>query len=681
MGRAVRFSLWFIGALVALFAVSALALYLFFDANDFRDEISETVKSQTGRDLTIDGDISLQLFPWLAVEVGKASLGDAPGFGDEPMASFDSAAFSVRLLPILFRQEVVVGAADIESLRLNLSVNKSGVSNWDDLLSAKDDDEAAADKKSGGGIDINSVEILDATIRYTNQQSGDTWLLEQLNVDIGRLKDDGSPVPVSASTKFDLQPAAVAGVVDFETTLAYEIDSATWTLGKSSIAGTLEGVSTIPTRLNLKTDGIVVKTNESRIELQTVDLSVFDMHIVADIEPFSYENEITPKAKLAVDAFSPRSVMQLFGVTPPETADPVALSRLIIDASAAVGGDAVKLTDLAIKLDDTSFTGSLSIPTRSSGTYQFDLVGDSIDLNRYMEPARESAGGSGGEETAIEIPVDLIRPLKARGQIKLKKATLGNIIFENIELGLNSNDGKMRIFPVSSQLFGGKYNGDVRIDVAGATPALAMNESISGVDMAQLVKAMFDQDNVTGTVAGTFKLNGKGADMDAVRRSLAGNLSLELKDGAFEGTDMWYELRRARALLKKETPPQPVLPPKTKFSSVNMTGVVSNGVMQSDDLFAELPFMQLTGQGKVDLVASTINYGLTARILERPEFLKGATPEELEEFTEAVIPLKVTGALTSPRVQPDLEKLLRKRVEDEIKDKLKDKLKGLFDRQ
>ena len=89
--------------------------------------------------------------------------------------------------------------------------------------------------------------------------------------------------------------------------------------------------------------------------------------------------------------------------------------------------------------------------------------------------------------------------------------------------------------------------------------------------------------------------------------------------------------------------------------------------------------MHLTGKGRVDIPAGKVNYAMDARIFERPEFLQGASPEELDELTEAVIPLKITGPIASPNVQPDLEKLLKKRVEDEIKDQLKDKLKGLFD--
>ncbi len=73
-----------------------------------------------------------------------------------------------------------------------------------------------------------------------------------------------------------------------------------------------------------------------------------------------------------------------------------------------------------------------------------------------------------------------------RGKFQMERASLGNIVFENIEVGLNSSNGKMRIFPISSELFGGSYAGDVRIDVSGTEPALSMNEKIAGVDLARL---------------------------------------------------------------------------------------------------------------------------------------------------------------------------------------------------
>jgi len=677
MSRAFKYLFWIVGGFATVFVLAAAGLYVFFDPNDFREEISNSVKNQTGRELIIEGDISLDIFPWLAVEVGRTRLGNAPGFGAQPMASFEKASFSVRLLPVILRQEVVVGTADIKSLQLNLETNKSGVGNWEDLVSEESRDES--DGAYSGGIDINSIKVIDATIRYANNESGASIAIKPLNLRVGRLQGDGSNVPLKATLQFDVQPAGLGGNLEFDTTLTFDAAAGVLRLKDVELDGTIAGVAAIPTTIGLRTDGAEVAMNQSLATLQTVDLTMFDMHITADVEPLSYRDRISPKARIAVEEFSPRSLMQLFDVQPPETADPVALSRVTVDATAALTPVAIELSNVAIKVDDTSFTGTLSVPTTSTGFYQFGLAGDAIELARYMQPADASQGTEEAETAPIELPVDLIRPLNARGKFTLQKASLGNIVLENVDLGLNSSNGKMRIFPVTSRLFGGTYKGDVRIDVSGATPALSLNEKISGVDLAKLAKAMFGSDNVTGGIDGSFALAGRGRDMLSIQRDLSGNLSLELTDGTYAGTDVWYEIRRARALLKQEAPPAPVLPAKTAFSTVRMTGVVTDGIMRSDDLFVQLPFMQLTGGGQVDIPAATIDYGLTARILERPEFLTDATPQELDEFTEAVIPLKIKGPLASPGIQPDLAKLLQQRVEDAIKDKLKVKLKGLFD--
>jgi AsmA protein len=679
MARVIKVLLWVVGGFVTLFVVAAVALYVFFDPNDFREEISNSAKNRTGRDLIIEGDISLDLFPWLAVSVGKSSLGNAPGFGDDPLASFDKASFSIRLLPVILRQEIIVGAADIEGLRLNLVVNNRGSSNWSDLIP----EDSAAGESDGGAaaasIDVNSIEVIDAVVSYTNLEAGETITLDAVNLKLGRLKSDGSDVPFNAALRFDVQPAGLSGEIDVDTTLAFNADTGVLQLGKLAIDGSVAGVASIPTKMSLNTDGITVAMNDYRVTSEPFDLKMLDMRIAANVQPFSYEDRITPKASIAIDAFSPRTLMHLFDVEPPVTANPGALSKMIVDANAQLTAAAIELTDVVIKLDDTNFKGSLSVPRVATGFYQFDLTGDSIELAAYMEPADESGQAAAAEVVPVEIPADMIRPLNARGKLKIARASLGNIVFENVDVGINSSNGKMRIFPVTAGLFGGSYNGDVRIDVSGRTPALSLNEKVVNVDLAQLVKAMFEQDNVTGKINGTFALSGSGADTNAIQRDLSGNMSLELKDGTYEGVDVWYELRRARALLKGEAAPTPVLPAKTAFSSVRMTGVVAEGVMHSDDLFAELPFMQLTGGGRVDIPTATIDYNMTARVFEKPELVRVATPEEIAAFTKITIPLKITGPLASPSIKPDLESLLRQRVEDEVKDKLKDKLKDLFD--
>jgi AsmA protein len=71
MSRPIKILAWLIAAFIAVFALGAVFLLLFFDPNDFRDDIAEAVNKQTGRELLIEGDVSLAFFPWLAIEVGK----------------------------------------------------------------------------------------------------------------------------------------------------------------------------------------------------------------------------------------------------------------------------------------------------------------------------------------------------------------------------------------------------------------------------------------------------------------------------------------------------------------------------------------------------------------------------------------------------------------------------------
>lgn len=647
MGRPIKILAWVIGGCVALFAVAAIAFFLFFDANDFRDNIAQAVRESTGRELTIEGDVRLQVIPWLAVELGETRLGNAPGFGAEPFARIERAQLSVRLLPLLLQREVVIGTAELDGLRLNLAVDRKGRSNWDDLAPEKSAADETGTSSGGGTLDVSGVDIKDAAIRYADLASGDTYAINDANLHIGRVATQNNTV----------------------------------TVGGLRLQGVVEGIANSPTRLSFATDGIAVQTDEQVISVEPIAMTALGIDIEAVPEPFSYAGPVTPKAAIKVAEFSPRSLMHLLDIEAPTTADPSALSIVAIDADASVQEKRIELANVTVRLDDTNLTGALAVPRSSAGAYHFDLHGDAIDLNRYMAPA-EPVDAEAEALPPIKIPADLIRPLKASGKLEIGSVKLANLELGEVVLALSAGNGRLRLHPITAALYGGNYNGDVRIDVAGATPELSLDEKVAGVDLAQLALAMFATQNITGSINGNFKLAGHGNDMAEIRRTLGGSMSLALEDGTYEGTDIWYELRRARALFKQEAPPEPVLPPRTKFSSVTATGIVTNGVLQNDDLVADLPFMEITGRGKVDIAAGIVDYSLRAQVYKKPEIMAGATPEEIDDLTKAVIPLKITGSLASPKVRPDIEALLQQRIkekiEEKIEDKLGDKLKDLF---
>ena len=63
-----------VGAVVLLLVVVAVAVSVLFDPNDYKDEITAAVQDATGRQLTLDGDLELALFPTIRIAVGSATL-------------------------------------------------------------------------------------------------------------------------------------------------------------------------------------------------------------------------------------------------------------------------------------------------------------------------------------------------------------------------------------------------------------------------------------------------------------------------------------------------------------------------------------------------------------------------------------------------------------------------------
>ena len=640
MGGLLKKVIFLILGIVAVVVIAAVSFVLLFDPNNFREEIAAQVKQTTGRDLVIEGDIELTLFPWLAINVGKTTLGNAAGFGNESFASFEEARLSVSVIPMLMDRKVAVGTAVLDSLQLNLQIASNGRSNWQDFLDASEAQDEVADsgaEADTGSIDIASIQITNASVSYSDAQIGESYRLTDFNLSSGTV-ELGAPVALSGDFNFELQPADLAGDFAIETVMTLDSDAGT-------------------------------------VAFSDVEISTLGVDIDADIEAFSYVDEAVPTATIQVDAFSLKSLMQALNIEAPLTADPDALGKVIVDATASMRPEAIVLSNLVLIVDDTRFQGSLSLAGDAVGTISIELAGNSMNLDHYMAPAEEGTV-AGDEAIPIEIPADLIRSLNVRGSLTLEEATLSGMEFTAVKLGLEAAGGDLRLHPISADFFDGKYQGDVRINTSAGTPVLSVNENISGVSLGSLAKAMFDQENITGTINGSFQLSGKGDDLAAIQRSLNGTMSMELLDGTWEGTDVWYELRRARALYKQEPAPEPELPARTRFSTVKATGPVINGVFRNDDLLAELPFMQLTGKGNVDFAAAEVDYRLTARILERPEFIEGATEEELEEFTEAVIPLKITGSLADPSIKPDIEEALKEEVKEEVRKKLFEKLLG-----
>lgn len=680
MGRLLKIILYLVAGIVGIVMIAAVSLMLFFDPNDFRDRIQVAVKESTGRDLVV-GDLDLSVFPWLAVNVGPSELGNADGFDSDQFLSFESAALSVRILPLILRQEVVVGTAALDGLQVNLEVAANGVTNWDDLSEGgeADTDSADAGDSASGAIDVANISVTDANVSYIDASAGSTYVVSGLSFETSRI---AAEVPIDIMAEFDFSSSSdgIGGHIAMRNTTTMAAGLAQITIDGLNITGSIDGIVAEPTDFNFDSRSITLDTAAQNLDAGEMDFSILGVSMSADVEPFSYANTAQPTAALRVATFSLKELMQTLDIEAPATVDPDALQSVSFSANATVGEDSISLSALSLELDDSTMSGSMSLPIASGGVLGFDLEVDAIVVDGYMAPVDESAAGNDNESGDLEIPADLVRTLNVDGSFRIREAILSGMEFTNMEVGVKAGDGRLRLFPLGAEFYEGSYAGDVRIDASTDTPVISVNERISGVNVGEMMAAMFEVDNITGTINGQFQLTGAGNTMSAIQSDLDGTMNFELADGALEGTDIWHQLRAARAMYRQEPAPEATLPARTEFTAIRATGVVTDGLFTNDDFIAELPFLQLNGAGMVDLGTTEMDYALEVRVFDRPEFMTEATEAELADFSETVVPIKITGPMASPSVRPDIEGIFRARVEEAIEEQKEDLKNQLFDR-
>jgi AsmA protein len=725
--RALKIAGFVVGGLVALIVLALVAILIFVDPNDYRDDIEQLVEKETGRDLTLAGDLELSIFPWIALKIGAASLGESPGFGDEPFVAIQEARVGVRLLPLL-RGKVEVGHVRLVGARIRLITDEQGRNNWADL----GEDEGAAEEQPGEAPSelptIAGLAIEDAAVTMENRQERTKQVIRNFNLTTGRLAS-GEPFDFETDFIFDQEPS-MSLAVRMTAEVTADLERNAHQLAEPKIDITVSGqgypAEGIPVEIRAETlqadieqelyrlagltlsttwkgegfpaDGVLVALKaqdfnanlaKQTMELNALDATVAGAHITGALAGEEILDAPRLQGPLKLDPISLREWLPKLGVEVPQTEDPEVLKRLSFSSRVALTKTSADLNDIVLQLDDTTAKGMLGVADFERNALRFDLNVDRINADRYLPPATE-APASEGEEPPTEIPVDMLRTLNARGQLTIGEAIFAGMTFTKLRLGVNARDGKVRFNPSEASMYGGQYRGDIAIDATGQVARVSLDEHVSGIDFAPLFKDLFETDRVSGKGSMNVKLAGAGRTTDDLMKTLDGTLDFKVADGALEGADLWYEIRRARAVLKQEAIPERASgKPRTPFTALTGTGTMNDGVLTNKDLNVAMQYLKVTGQGTVDIPQSTLDYRLMTTVLKIPR--EGADTAQMQDLVDAQIPVKVTGALTDPKVRPDLEGYLkgkvkervqeeREKLEEKAKEKLGDKLKDLFGR-
>ena len=444
-----------LGIVVTLVAVAAIFVAT-FDANRYKPEIEQFVLEQTGRTLQIAGDIELTLWPSIGAQIGQVTL--ASHDASQPMVKLDAAQVSVAVMPLL-SGEVLVDGVSMDGLHANITRDKGGVFNFDDLIrkpaakSAADTAAPTAAEPTGSDqptvetdsfkFDIASIALTNASLSYTDRQNNTDLTVSALNLSTGqiapqssgklslsakaqstslaldvamevnsdyKLKLPGQAIHLTALTtelKGDLQNMKAIDST-FKLDLAADLNAGQYTLTnmnsqfKTDLAGQVANVSIKSEQLDIKS------TEGSNIAAQ---ISAQPSELVASLASNVKDQGRSINTELKLPAFT-------------WTNEPIKLQPLVAAlsiADPALGKDPLKLAaqgslsinaaseavaaSLAGQLDGSPLKATVEVAGFSSPAITFDVALDQINLDRFglaqdtggtRQTQAESSSGTAG---------------------------------------------------------------------------------------------------------------------------------------------------------------------------------------------------------------------------------------------------------------------------------------------
>ena len=405
-----------LGTVVAILAVLltsvAAAVWLLFDPNDYKGELSSLVEERTGRSFAIENDLELTFFPWLGVQTGSVRLGNADGFGEEPFASAAQVVVRVRLLPLLSRR-LEFGTVELDGLELNLARDGEGVGNWEGLLASNSTDRAQVETTTSNGqllqdLNIVGIDIRDGIVFWREDVTEVRYVLSELSLDTGPIAEGE---PVDAVLDFQLVGVDPAFTADLNVQSRTLIDLDTQ---------------------RFATEGLEL---EFRVEDGQHDERATG-RLEADIDYSGREGAIRiSDAAIEADLTSPP-----IGPTELSFRAAAELTRLdlatqnaeIQGLSTTLGGSVVALWELSgtSLLDSPQLSGTVSV-AQASLADALDLAGVDVEVERELGnfelSSQFTADGTTGNVTLTELEVTALDMSFAGEVFVTERETTGRI--------------------------------------------------------------------------------------------------------------------------------------------------------------------------------------------------------------------------------------------------------------
>ncbi|WP_257296994.1 AsmA family protein [Endozoicomonas sp. YOMI1] len=674
MNRILKSIAVLLAAVVLLGVIAAALLPRVIDPNQYRDEITRLVYDQSGLKVSINGPIGWSIFPWVGLSLEDVSVA---GANSSQLAQLGSAGVSVKLIPLISKR-IEMQTLELKGLELTLVKNTKGKGNWQ--VSAPKPTEQQTPRgqepsptpesepvSSPVRLDIASVNVSGLLISYDDQVSGQKYTIDQASLTTGAIRNQ-QPFDFQLKARITIPDLVVNSLISGKMTFNLEA-------GHYDIQ-------------NLK---VSATPDEEKGE---------SLSIVGNVQ--YQQTPMLVKGNLGVAEFNLANLLNQIKVQLPPMADPKALNRLSIDSHFSTNGESLTADKLQLQLDSFTLDGNLKMNSIDRGDMQFNFTGNDLNLDNYLPPATDNAEAPDQEQPAQSgsekpssgkeyplIPEAMLRGLNVDGSMKLASLTVAKFIFEQPSVAIKAAKGRQEV-NIGSRFYQGTIDMTSNLDVRrSGKPKMAASADLKNISLEALSTAIPDLASLQGDVNAGMKVHTQGQYASVLTRNLNGNIEFKIDKGVFTDANFDKMVCEGIAKVRKKELRTTDWGSSTEFTDLSGSFVIKNGVATNDNLIAALAYMNLKGDGYVNLVDRQLDYhmGLNIRGEEVPD--SDPACQINKEYVNVTWPVRCHGDLGALKCGIDVRRLtetiteiaenrLKKKIEDKVQGPVKDLLKGFF---
>ncbi len=700
------------------------------DPNDYKEKIASQVKQQTGRDLTITGDLSWSFYPTLGIEVGSLALENQVGASAVNMISAQGAKVQVAVMPLL-EKRIEVGKIELDQPILNLLINEQGTPNWSDLLgdsadqsSSESDDVQAQAGALLSGLTVKGVNITNGQVNWTDLSADQQIKVSNFNLSTGEIKPgtpvdfemsaqlegslfaDSTAVNASGSLNVDesfdfaqltgvklnlLQDQMDAninlGLLDFNAAsntinaqallydgrydvipISGEIQKFGYDLNNAvlTVAEQVLNIEFLGTQVQTTIPNLSLSVNEERLDVPKMMIVQDQGQIELSAQVSNLFSSLKGNGSIKTNALMPREMLSNLGINL-EDLPQAALQSLEISADYVATADSIALPSFNARVDESNVGGSFSIASFTAPAYRFKIDVDQLNVDNYLNAENQQAAEQAGPGSVVALPFAALKGLDVRGTLKIGSFAYQGIKSENLVVDADTSDNKITISPLKANLYGGESTNEISYDIAGDTPKMQMKTSLTSINLAPFLQAMQITDRFEGLGNVNAQINSFGLTSEEVISNMQGEVRVNLDDGAIAGANIQNSLVDAAQLYK----------------SLKGKDLVSSTEVGDKTEFSNFSALVSVKNGvliseNIDLQAPGIrvkgrgNVDLNSEIVDLKmvvavvDSLEGQGGKSFNELKGEELPLTITGTLSSPSIRIDTAALFKQQLKKEL---------------